>query len=129
MKTVDRRLELLKMEGIGVSPSDIKKQLSEKYQVSIRAVQYDFEQRCKWQPSLTQLKDNDKILQKILNRQEQLYKKYAFMYLISDNDNVKLGALNGMRAVNKDQLETTVIPELMARLLVIEEKAREATRL
>ena len=52
MDTVVRRLELLKMEGMGFNQSEIVKQLSEKYRCSERTVYYDFENRRDWQPAL-----------------------------------------------------------------------------
>ena len=55
METVVRRLDLLKLEGMGFNQSEIVKQLSEKYRCSDRTVYYDFENRRDWQPALQQL--------------------------------------------------------------------------
>jgi len=66
LKTVARRLELLKMEGMGFNQAEIVKQLSEKYQYSDRTIYYDFENRAEWQPVLQQLDDHEAILLKTL---------------------------------------------------------------
>ena len=68
MDTVSRRLELLKLEGMGFNRSEIVKQLGEKYQCSERAVYYDFEGRADWQTALQELDDSQAILLKTINR-------------------------------------------------------------
>ena len=128
METLKRRLDLLRLEGIGLDQSEIVKQLSEKYLCSVRVVQYDFARRAKWQPKLLDLKDSDKILMKVINRYEQIYRNAAFKYLTADNDNAQLGALNVMARVNEKLAETAVIPDLIARLATIEEQAKRKMR-
>ena len=81
---VQRRLELLKMEGLGFNQAEIVKQLSEKYQCSARAVYYDFERRPGWQPTLLQLSDQEKVLLKVINRYEQIYRQAAFKCLTAE---------------------------------------------
>jgi len=97
---VQRRLELLKMEGLGFNQAEIVKQLSEKYQCSARAVYYDFARRPGWQPTLLQLADQEKVLLKVINRYEQIYRQAAFKCLTADNENVWIGALKVMLAAN-----------------------------
>ena len=65
--TIERRLEMLKLEGNGLEPSEIVKELSVKYGVTERAVYKDFETRNRWQPLLQEMK---KALLKIHNRHE-----------------------------------------------------------
>jgi len=84
---VQRRLELLKMEGLGFNQAEIVKQLSEKYQCSARAVYFDFERRPSWQPTLLQLSDQEKVLLKVINRYEQIYRQAAFKCLTAANEN------------------------------------------
>ena len=68
MDTVARRLELLKLEGMGFNQSEIVKELGEKFQCSARTVYYDFENREDWQPVLQQLNEHQAILLKTVNR-------------------------------------------------------------
>jgi transcriptional antiterminator len=42
---VSRRLELLKLEGLGLSQPEIVKELAQKYGRSERSIYYDFENR------------------------------------------------------------------------------------
>jgi hypothetical protein len=50
LDAVSRRLELLKLEGLGFSQVEIVKELSVKCACSKRAVYNDFETRMDWQP-------------------------------------------------------------------------------
>lgn len=104
------------MEGTGFNQNEIVKQLSEKYQCTPRAVYYDFQHRTKWQPILQQLKDNDKILMKVLNRYEQIYRKASFKFLSSENESVQMGALKVMLETNNRLCETTIIPGLFQEI-------------
>ena len=52
MTAVKRRLELLKLEGLGFSKPEIVKELSQKHECSGRTVYRDFESRDEWQPEL-----------------------------------------------------------------------------
>jgi hypothetical protein len=49
---VSRRLELLKLEGLGFSQAEIVKELSQESTCSERTVYRDFEVRDSWQPVL-----------------------------------------------------------------------------
>ena len=122
MDHLERRLELLKMEGLGFSTSEIVKQLSEKYQCSARAVYYDFEYKPKWQPPLLQFKDSEKTLMKIINRFEQIYRNASIKWLTSKDDNVQIRALHVMLKANTQLSETLVLPELLHDLEKIKEK-------
>jgi hypothetical protein len=97
--TIERRLEILKLEGNGLEPSEIVKELSVKYGVTERAVYKDFETRSKWQPILQETK---KALLKIHNRHEQLYRKAVVTYMQAKSDKDRLIALNLMRQIDVD---------------------------
>ena len=97
--TIERRLEILKLEGNGLEPSEIVKELSVKYGITKRAVYKDFETRSKWQPKLQEMK---KALLKIHNRHEQLYRKAVVTYMQAKSDRARLTALNLMRQINVD---------------------------
>jgi FlaA1/EpsC-like NDP-sugar epimerase len=122
---VERRLELLKLEGLGLSQSEIVKQVSEKFQVSARSVYRDFQLRSQWQPALLQLKDRDRVLQKIVNRYEQVYERAAFKHVTSPNEAVQVGALKIMLEATAKLAETLVLPEIMGKLDELEEHARK----
>jgi len=116
---------LLKMEGLGFNQAEIVKQLSEKYRCSARAVYYDFERRPGWQPVLLQLSDQEKVLLKVINRYEQIYRQAAFKCLTAANENVWIGALKVMLATNSKMCETVVLPDIINKLKSLEEKAKK----
>ena len=96
---LQRRLELLKLEGNGLSPSEIVKELSPKYGVSERAVYLDLETRATWQP---QVQETREALLKVYNRHEQLYRKAVIAYMQAQSDRAKLAALSALRKINFD---------------------------
>jgi transcriptional antiterminator len=74
LDAVARRLELLKLEGLGFSQAEIVKELSQKCACSGRTVYRDFETRESWQPVVQSVIDARKILLKVVNRYEQIYR-------------------------------------------------------
>jgi hypothetical protein len=100
--TLERRLEILKLEGNGLEPCEIVKELSMKYGITERAVYKDFETRSIWQPLLQEMK---KTLLKVRNRHEQLYRKAVVAYMQAKSDRARIAALNLMRQVNCDLAE------------------------
>ena len=124
MDTVARRIELLKLEGMGFNQVEIVKELSEKHQCSERAVYYDFESREGWQPVLQQLGDSQAVLLKTVNRYEQIYRQASVRLLTGSQEATQLGALNVMLKANGKILEVAVLPELLNRLKGLEEKAK-----
>ena len=124
MNTVVRRLEMLKMEGMGFNQVEIVKELSVKYRCSDRTVYYDFENREDWQPALQQLDDHQAILLKTVNRYEQIYRQASVRLLTGTQEATQLGALNIMLKTNSKIWETAVLPELLNRLQDLEEKAK-----
>lgn len=77
-KTLERRLDFLKMEAKGFSLCEIVKELSVKWCKTERTVYYDAETRGTWQPLLSQLFQLDKARLMLLNRYEYLYRKASF---------------------------------------------------
>jgi len=124
LDTVDRCLELLKLEGMGFNQSEIVKQLIENYRCSERTVYYDFENREDWQPALQQLDDHQSILLKTVNCYEQIYRQASVRLLTGTQEATQLGALNVMLKADGKIWETAVLPELLNRLKVLEEKAK-----
>lgn len=126
METVtERRLEALKLEGMGLSQPEKVKQLSQKFQVSARSVYRDFQLRGEWQPVLLQLKDQDKVMQKTINRYEQIYERAAFKHVTSQNENVQIGALKIMLDANSKICETLVLSDVAYRLKRLEAEAKK----
>lgn len=123
MDTVVRRLELLKLEGLGFSQAEIVNELSQKAACTKRAVYKDFETRESWQPVLQCVVAPDKVLLKVVNRYEQIYRQASIRLLTFENELAQLGALNMMLKSNAMLFETAVLPELMGRLKMLEEKA------
>ena len=124
VKAVERRLELLKLEGLGFSQPEIVTQLSQKHQCSGRTVYRDFERRDRWQPELQSLKNHSEILMRTVNRYEQIYRQASIRLLTGTQEATQLGALNIMLRANDKVFETAVLPEVLSRLRTLEEKAR-----
>jgi transcriptional antiterminator len=61
LDAVSRRLELLKLEGLGFSQAEIVKELSVKCECSRRTVYYDFESRASWQPVFCRVIDCERL--------------------------------------------------------------------
>ena len=102
--TFERRLEMLKLEGNGLEPPEIVKELSEKFGVTPRAVYKDFETRGTWQPKFQEFQ---KAVAKLCNRHEQLYRKAVISYMQAETDRERIAALNLMRQINIDLAELT----------------------
>jgi hypothetical protein len=123
LDSVSRRLELLKLEGLGFSQAEVVKELSQKIGCSGRTVYRDFESRMEWQPVLQSVINPDGVLLKVVNRYEQIYRQASMRLLTSSNELAQLGALNTMLKANSLLFETAVLPELIGRLKVLEDKA------
>jgi hypothetical protein len=121
--SVNRRLELLKLEGLGFSQAEIVKELSQKATCSERTIYNDFECRVNWQPVLQSVVKPDEVLLKVLNRYEQIYRQASMRFLSSSNELARIAALNIMLKTNSLVCETAVLPELMCRLKTLEDKA------
>jgi hypothetical protein len=120
---VDRRLELLKLEGLGFSQAEVVNELSQKLSCSKRVLYKDFETRTCWQSSLQGAINSESILMKVLNRYEHIYRQASLQFLSSSNELARMAALNIMLKTNTAIAETAVLPELMSRLKMLEDKA------
>ena len=123
MDVSSRRLELLKLEGLGFSQAEIVKELSVKFACSHRSVYSDFETREGWQSSLQSGLKSNEVLLKVINRYEQIYRQASMRFLTSSNELARIAALNIMLKTNSLLFETAVLPELMSRLRSLEDKA------
>jgi hypothetical protein len=123
LDVVSRRLELLKLEGLGFSQAEIVKELSQKCACSKRTVYNDFENRESWQPIVQSVVDARRVLLKVVNRYEQIYRQASVRLLTFSEEACQLGALNIMLKANAALFETAVLPEVLGRLKVLEDKA------
>jgi hypothetical protein len=124
MDAVSRRLEVLKLEGLGFSQAEIVKELSSKCACSCRTVYSDFESRESWQPIVQSVVDAGGVLLKVVNRYEQVYRQASVRLLTASNELAQLGALNIMLKANAALFESAVLPEVLGRLKKLEEKAK-----
>jgi hypothetical protein len=121
---VARRLELLKLEGLGFAQAEVVNQLSQKLTCSKRVLYKDFESREVWQPILQSVVKSDKVLLKVLNRYEQIYRHASMRLLTTSNELARIAALNIMLKANSLICETAVLPEVLGRLRDLEDKAK-----
>jgi len=122
LDAVSRRLELLKLEGLGFSQAEIVKELSQKCDCSKRTVYSDFEGRAGWQPVLQSVLDHESLLLKVVNCYEQIYRQASVRLLTVTEEACQLGALNIMLKTNAALFETAVLPGVLGRLKVLEDK-------
>jgi hypothetical protein len=125
LNEISRRLELLRLEGLGFTQAEIVKQLVEKYNCSERTVYNDFETRAIWQPILQSVINADGVLLKVVNRYEQIYRQASLRLLSSSNQHVQVGALHVMLRANSLLFETAVLPEMLCKLRALEDKAKK----
>jgi hypothetical protein len=123
MDPVLRRVELLKLEGLGFSQGEIVKELSRKAECSERTIYNDFETRTQWQPTVQCVVNPDDVLLKVINRYEQIYRQASRRMLTSDNEWIQISALKIMMHTNTQLFETAVLPQVLAKLRVLEVKA------
>jgi hypothetical protein len=115
---------LLKLEGLGFSQAEIVKELSQKLGCFKRTVYYDFESRASWQPVVQSVVDSERVLLKVVNRYEQIYRQASIKLLTASQEPVQLGALSVMLKANALLSETAVLPEILNRLRLLEEKVQ-----
>jgi hypothetical protein len=101
-RTLERRLELLKLEGNGLSPIEIVQDLSVKFGCVRGTIYNDFATKPHWQPLIMEVKQ---ALHTIVNRHEQLYRKASLAYMKAENNPQKIAAINLMKTINLDAFE------------------------
>lgn len=116
---------MLKLEGLGLSQTEIVKQLSQNAKCSERTIYNDIETRGIWQPTLQGLTRPEDVVLKAVNRNDQIYRQASIRVLSSSNELAQLGALNIMLKANSKHLEMAVLPEMLSRLKALEDKARK----
>jgi len=101
-QTLERRLELLKLEGNGLLRPEIVQDLSEKFGCVRGTIYNDFATKPHWQPLLLEVKQ---ALLTIVNRQEQLYRKASLAYRKAENNAQKIAAINLLENINLDTFD------------------------
>lgn len=101
-QVLERRLDLLRLEGNGLSPSEIVKELSQKYGISERSVYYDFETKNVWQPVFHEAR---RTFLTVVNKHNELYGKASLTYLQTESIREKIFALHLMRTLNRDMFD------------------------
>lgn len=124
MEVTLRRLEILKLEGLGFSQAEIVDQLSQSAGCAKRTIYADFESRASWQPVLHSVMNCDDVLLKVVNRYEQIYRQASVRLLTAQGELAQLGALNIMLKANTMLLQAAVLPEVVNRLQTLEQKAK-----
>jgi hypothetical protein len=124
MDVISRRLDLLKLEGLGLSKVAIADQLSQKYGCTKRTIYHDFETRAKWQLALQGSTLTENLILKTLNRAEQIYGMASKIAIANDADK-QIAALRLMEKTNSTANELAVLPDILARIKAIEQKLEE----
>ena len=118
-------MELLKLEGLGLSKAHIVKELSQKMAVSERSIYNDFECRATWQPLIQGANDPNDVFLRVMNRYEEIYRQASRKMLSSTNMLAQIGALNVMLKANALMFQTAALPELITRIRALEDKAKK----
>lgn len=104
MNILQRRLDLLRLEGKGFNKADIVKILAQDFQCTERTVWYDFEKRPQWQPKLQSLQE-DQVIEKVLNRYEYIYQQASLIHHYRVSDDSKKLQLTYLKNITvKDRL-------------------------
>jgi hypothetical protein len=102
LQTLERRLELLRQEGNGLTRPELVADLTAKFGCSKDTVWYDLRTKPQWQPAITEIKQ---ALLTIVNRHEQLYRKASLAYLKAGNNKEKMLAVNLMKNINAESFD------------------------
>ena len=102
LQTLERRLELLRLEGNGLTRPEIVEELTQKFGCSKDTVWYDLRTKPRWQPVITEIKQ---ALLTIINRHEQLYRKASLAYMKAGDNKEKMLAVNLMKNINAESFD------------------------
>jgi hypothetical protein len=124
-RTLERRLELLKLEGNGLLRPEIVQDLSVKFGCVRGTIYNDFATKPHWQPLLLEVK---KAQLTIVNRNEQLFRKASLAYMKAENNAQKIAAINLMRIINLDGFELMQGTGYIKKVKVSEEIVADITK-
>lgn len=125
MKTnlIERRQKMLKLKTAGLSLVKVVKDLSRQYDVSMRAIYLDWQNRKTWLPSLLGMRDPETFCLDLLSTHKEIHRLAMMEYFRADNSNAKIGALRLLRDLNNDFAEMIVLQDLSSRVEAVEAKA------
>jgi hypothetical protein len=121
---LERRQKLLKMRSMGVSLAEAVKDLAERFDVSTRAVYYDWRDRKKWIEVVLGIEDPETFFLDLVANHGELYRLASLEYLKGDNSAARIGALRLLRDLNRDMRELIVTQDLLSRVERLEEAAK-----
>lgn len=117
----ERRKEMLSKHSSGLSLSENVKELSLKYNITRRALYYDWKIRKHWLPVILGLEDSETVFYELLDQHRELKRLALKEYLQADNSNARVGALRLLRDLNLDFIELLAFNDLASRLESLEE--------
>jgi len=97
-----RRREMLTLSSSGMHLSDFVKELALKYDVSTRAIYYDYKHRSNWIEGLLDIGDPSVFFYELIETHRDIRKKTVKEYLTGDNSSARIGALKLLRQINID---------------------------
>ena len=124
MDMVARRLELLKLEGLGFSQVEVVNELSQKLSCSKRVLYKDFESREVWQPLLQSVVKSADVSLKLLNTYERICRQALMRFLTAPSELAKLPTLNFILNANSLVSETAILPRFLDAQRSLDEKAK-----
>ena len=100
---------MLTKVGEGYSKTEVVKYLQEKFGISRSGAYYHFNNRSKWLGEYSNLFQAEDLQFQVFNLFNHIYREASFQFLLSKNDNAKIGYLRTMLDANKHMPE--FIPE------------------
>lgn len=120
-----RRAEMLDTVSKGFHPADVISQLAEKYAVTERCLWSDWSRREKWVPELMGSEKFSGFAEAIESKLNAVQKAAWSLYLRSENDNARVGALKLVLDSVNVHSNTVLTREIVSRLEHVEELAEK----
>lgn len=112
-----RRTEMLKLRGIGQRLHNLVKDLAVKYNVSERAVYYDWKNRGKWIPVLLNLEDPQAFLCEIVSKHDELRRMATLEFLKAPpGSTARCGLLRLIKDIDMDLVDIMPLRECMLKI-------------
>ena len=119
-----RRVEMLDAVSTGLHPSAVIAQLSEKYDMSEKALWSDWLRRNKWVPVLLELEKYSDFTGMIEQKLNAAQKAAWSIYLKASNDSARVGALRVVLESLEIHREIVQTQDFIDRLEKLEAKAK-----
>jgi len=125
LKILKRRVEMLDAVSTGLHPSAVITQLSEKYEVTERALWSDWLRREKWVPILLNLEKYAEFAEMMEQKLNAVQKAAWSIYLHASDDSARVGALKTVLESLELHRDIVQTQDFIDRLEKLEEKAKE----